>query len=58
VVKRKKASPKAKKAIVKHIVKDAKKLRSAYAKGETKKFEAAFGRLSAAMVDVDPHGGK
>jgi hypothetical protein len=32
------------------MVKDAKKLRSAYAKGEKKKFQAAFGRLSAAMI--------
>jgi hypothetical protein len=52
------ADPKAKKAIVKHMVKDAKKLRAAYAKGKKKKFEAAFGRLSAAMIDVDPKGGK
>jgi hypothetical protein len=58
MVKRKKPSPKAKKAIVKHMVKDAKKLRSAYAEGEKKKFEAAFGRLSAAMIDVDPKGDK
>jgi hypothetical protein len=58
MVKRKRPSPKAKKAIVKRIVKDAKKLRSAYAKGQTKKFQAAFGRLSGAMMDVDPHGGK
>jgi hypothetical protein len=47
-----------KKVIVKHMVKDAKKLRSAYAKGKKKKFQAAFGRLSAAMIDVDPKGGK
>jgi hypothetical protein len=40
------------------MVKDAKKLRAAYAKGKKKKFEAAFGRLSAAMIDVDPKGGK
>jgi hypothetical protein len=39
------------------MVKDAKKLRSAYAKGKMKKFQAAFGRLSAAMIDVDPNGG-
>jgi hypothetical protein len=38
MVKRKTPSPKAKKAIVKHMVKDAKKLRSAYAKGKKKKF--------------------
>jgi hypothetical protein len=56
MVKRKRPSPKAKKSIVKPMVKEAKKLRSAYAKDETKKFEAAFDRLSAAMIDVDPHG--
>jgi hypothetical protein len=55
---RKTPSPKEKKAIVKHMVKDAKQLRSAYAKGKKKKFQAAFGRLSAAMIDVDPKGGK
>jgi hypothetical protein len=44
--------------IVKHMVKDAKKLRSAYAKGKKKKFQAAFGRLSAAMIDVDPKAAK
>jgi hypothetical protein len=58
MVERKSPSPKAKKAIVKHMVKDAKKLRSAYAKGKKKKFQAAFGRLSAAMIDVDPKGEK
>ena len=58
MVKRKMPTPKAKKAIVKHMVKDAKKLRSAYAKGEKKKFQVAFGRLSAAMIDVDPKGAK
>ena len=58
MVKRKTPTPKAKKAIVKHMVKDAKKLRSAYAKGKKKKFEAAFGRLSAAMIDVNPKGRK
>jgi hypothetical protein len=58
MVKRKTPSPKAKKAIVKHMVKDAKKLRSAYAKGKKKKFQAAFGRLSVAMIDVDPKGDK
>ena len=47
MVKRKTPSPKAKKVIVKHMVKDAKKLRTAYAKGKKKKFQAAFGRLSA-----------
>jgi hypothetical protein len=34
MVKRKTLSPKAKKAIVKHMVKDAKKLRSAHAKAK------------------------
>jgi hypothetical protein len=58
VVKRKRPGPKAKKAIVKHMVKDAKKLRSAFAEGKKKKFQAAFGRLSAAMIDVDPKGDK
>ena len=58
MVERKTPSPKAMEAIVKHMVKDAKKLRSAYAKGKKKKFEAAFGRLSAAMIDVDPKGDK
>jgi hypothetical protein len=58
MVKRKTPSPKAKKVIVKHMVKDAKKLRSAYAKGKKKKFQAAFGRLSAAMIDVDPKAAK
>jgi hypothetical protein len=58
MVKRKTASPKAKKVIVKHMVKDAKKLRTAYTKGKKKKFQAAFGRLSAAMIDIDPKGGK
>ena len=58
MVKRKTPSPKAKKVIVKHMVKDAKKLRTAYAKGKKKKFQAAFGRLSAAMIDIDPKGGK
>jgi hypothetical protein len=58
MVKRKKPSPKAKKVIVKHMVKDAKKLRSAYAKGKKNKFQAAFGRLSAAMIDIDPAGQK
>jgi hypothetical protein len=57
MVMRKTPSPKQKKVIVKHMVKDAKKLRSAYAKGKKKKFQAAFGRLSAAMIDVDPKGG-
>jgi hypothetical protein len=57
MVMRKVPSPKQKKVIVKHMVKDAKKLRSAYAKGKKKKFQAAFGRLSAAMIDVDPKGG-
>ena len=56
MVKRKTPTPKAKRAIVKHMVKDAKKLRAAYAKGKRKKIEAAFGRLSAAMIDVDPKG--
>jgi hypothetical protein len=55
MVMRKTPSPKEKKVIVKHMVKDAKKLRSAYAKGK-KKFQSAFGRLSAAMIDVDPKG--
>jgi hypothetical protein len=55
-VKRKTPSPKGKKAIVKHMVQDAKKLRSAYAKGKKKKFQTAFGRLSAAMIDIDPKG--
>jgi hypothetical protein len=58
MVMRKTPSPKDKKMIVKHMVKDAKKLRSAYAKGKNKKFQAAFGRLSAAIVDVDPKGEK
>jgi hypothetical protein len=58
MVMRKAPSPKAKKAIVKRMVKDAKQLRSAYAKGKKKKFQAAFGRLSAAMIDVDPKGDK
>jgi hypothetical protein len=58
MVKRKTPSPKAKKVIVKHMVKDAKKLRSAHAKGKKKKFQAAFGRLSAAMIDVDPKAAK
>jgi hypothetical protein len=58
MVTRKAPSPKQKKAIVKHMVKDAEKLRSAYAKGKKKKFQAAFGRLSAAMIDVDPKGEK
>jgi hypothetical protein len=53
MVKRKTPSPKQKKTIVKHMVKDAKKLRSAYAKGKKKKFQAVFGRLSAAMIDID-----
>jgi hypothetical protein len=57
MVMRKAPSPKQKKVIVKHMVKDAKKLRSAYAKGKKKKIQAAFGRLSAAMIDVDPKGG-
>jgi hypothetical protein len=57
-LKRKTPIPKAKKVIVKHMVKDAKKLRSAYAKGTKKKFQAAFGRLSAAMIDVDPKADK
>jgi hypothetical protein len=58
MVKRKTPSPKEKEAIVKHMVKDAKKLRSAYTKDKKKKFQAAFGRLSAAMIDVDPKGDK
>jgi len=58
MVKRKTPGPKAKKVIVKHMVKDAKRLRTAYAKGKKKKFQAAFGRLSAAMIDIDPKGGK
>jgi hypothetical protein len=58
MVMRKVPNPKQKKMIVKHMVKDAKKLRSAYAKGKKKKFQAAFGRLSAAMIDVDPKGEK
>jgi hypothetical protein len=29
-----------------------------YAKGKKKKFEAAFGRLSAAMIDIDPKSEK
>ena len=53
-VKRKSSSPKAKKTIVKGVVKDAKKLRSAFTKGKKKKFQAAVGRLSAAMRDIDP----
>ena len=57
MVMRKVPTPKQKKVIVKHMVKDAKKLRSAYTRGKTKKFQAAFGRLSAAMIDVDPKGG-
>jgi hypothetical protein len=56
MVMRKTPSPKQKKVIVRHMVRDAKKLRSAYAKGKKKKFQAAFGRLSAAMIDVDPKG--
>ena len=43
-----------KKVIVKRMVKDAKKLRSAFAKDEKKKFQAAFGRLTGAMIDIDP----
>jgi hypothetical protein len=39
MVKRKTPSPKAKKVIVKHMVKDAKRLRTAYAKGKKKKFQ-------------------
>jgi hypothetical protein len=58
MVERKTPSPKQKKVIVKHMVKEAKKLRSAYAKGKKKKFQTAFGRLSAAMIDVDPKGEK
>jgi hypothetical protein len=58
MVERKTPSPKQKKATVKRMVKDAKKLRSAYARGKKKKFQAAFGRLSAAMIDVDPKGDK
>ena len=58
MVMRKTPSSKDKKMIVKHMVKDAKKLRSAYAKGKKKKFQTAFGRLSAAMIDVDPKGEK
>jgi uncharacterized protein YnzC (UPF0291/DUF896 family) len=58
MVERKTPSPKQKKVIVKQMVKEAKKLRSAYAKGKKKKFQTAFGRLSAAMIDVDPKGGK
>jgi hypothetical protein len=54
MVKCKSPSPKAKKVIVRRMVKDAKKLRSAFAKGKKKKFQAAFGRLSAAMIDIDP----
>jgi hypothetical protein len=30
----------------------------AYAKGKKKKFQPAFGRLSAAMIDVESEGGK
>jgi hypothetical protein len=56
MVMRKTPSPEAKKVIVKHMVKNAKKLRAAYAKGKKKKFQAAFGRLSAAMIDVGPKG--
>jgi hypothetical protein len=41
MVMRKTPSPKQKKVIVKHMVKDAKRLRSAYAKGKKKKFQAA-----------------
>src|SRR5947207_1726655 len=40
MVKRKTPTPKAKRAIVKHMVKDAKKLRAAYAKRKRKQFEA------------------
>jgi hypothetical protein len=56
--KKAKKAKKPKKAIVKLMVKDVKKLRSAYAKGKKKKFQAAFGRLSAAMIDIDPMGDK
>jgi hypothetical protein len=54
MVKPKSPSAKAKKAIVKRMVKDARKLRSAFAKDKKKKFQAAFGRLSTAMIDIDP----
>ncbi len=55
MVKRKTPSPKAKKVIVKDMVKDAKNLaqRMPRAKNST-----AFGRLSGAMIDIDPKGGK
>jgi hypothetical protein len=52
-VKRKPPSPKAKKAIVKGMVKDVKKLRSALSKGKKKKFHAAAGRLSTAMRHIE-----
>jgi hypothetical protein len=52
-VKRKPPSPKAKKTIVKGVIKDAKKLQSALSKGKKKKFQAALGRLSAAMRYID-----
>jgi hypothetical protein len=52
-VKRKPPSPKVKKTIVKGMVKDVKKLRSALAKGKKKKFQAAVGRLSTAMRHID-----